>query len=295
MPPKETTLSSGQTLRRPAAAHLPHRHHHHPRHHDIAVALRPAIGDASSMAHLRSLVWEWAQAHDMTDHDIIEYVSRLVAMGWLHLSPPPKPPPIAATGTRTKLTAADFTAAAEALKPGVDVAMIQAFAEVESGGHSGFGPRGLPKIAYEGHIFRKYTKHKYDTTYPLLSYPYKQKAGPEWRVNNKDQDAAWATLNAAMELDHAAALKACSWGMFQVMGFNFAACGYADIDAFVAAMKAGEKGQLEAFVGFCKKTSGLRQALADKNFVQCATLYNGSDYGDYDQRIKNAYRKHGGR
>jgi len=201
---------------------------------------------------------------------------------------------VVAPGTQSKLTDADFQAAATALGPGVQVAMIHAFAQVESGGRSGFGPAGLPVIAYEGHIFRKHTKNAYDLTHPLLSYPYKKKAGPEWHANNKDQETAWTTLKQAMELDHNAALKSCSWGMFQVMGFNYDTCGYSNVDDFVAAMKAGARGQLDAFIGFCKKTGGLREALAAKDFKTCAILYNGQDYGDYDERIKKAFQKYGG-
>jgi len=212
------------------------------------------------------------------------------------LQKPAAAQPVAAPGGGDgKLTEASFAAAVEALKPGVQLAMIRAFAEVESGGKSGFGPSGLPVIAFEGHIFRTYTKSKYDKSHPLLSYPYKKKAGPEWQANNKNQDAAWKTLKAAMELNHDAALMATSWGMFQVMGFNYAACGFANVDDFVAKMKAGEEGQLEAFVGFCLKTAGLRKALADKNFADCAKLYNGKNYGDYDKRIERAFKKYGGK
>jgi N-acetylmuramidase-like protein len=67
--------------------------------------------------------------------------------------------------------------------------------------------------------------------------------------------------------------------MFQVMGFNYATCGFASVDDFVEQMKAGEQGQLDAFVGFCLTTRGLRKALADKNFVACATAYNGRTTG----------------
>lgn len=205
-----------------------------------------------------------------------------------------KPHAPQSAGGASKLTDQDFTAAAERLKPGVQAAMIHAFAEVESGGRSGFGSAGLPVIAYEGHIFRKLTNHIYDATHKLLSYKYVKKAGPEWQINNSDQATAWKTLEEAMALDHDAALQACSWGMFQVMGFNYSTCGYTSVDDFVTAMKAGERGQLDAFVGFCLKTHGLRKALAGKDFVQCATLYNGQDYGDYDKRIERAFKKHGG-
>ena len=229
--------------------------------------------------------------------DLVEKVEKFIGLAReARLQKQAQPQKIAApSGPVGKLTETSFAAAAEALKPGVQLAMIRAFAEVESGGKSGFGSSGLPIIAYEGHIFRKYTKAKYDKSHPLLSYPYKKKAGPEWQANNKTQITAWKTLNAAMDLDHEAALKSCSWGMFQVMGFNYETCGFANVDDFVVKMKAGEPGQLDAFVGFCLKTRGLRKALADKNFVACATIYNGSDYGDYDKRIERAFKKYGGK
>jgi hypothetical protein len=35
------------------------------------------------------------------------------------------------------------------------------------------------------------------------------------------------------------------------------------------------------------------QAMIAKNFATMASLYNGADYGDYDQRIAKAYKNHG--
>jgi hypothetical protein len=198
----------------------------------------------------------------------------------------------AGTPNRTPLTDADFEAAAASLGSGIPAALVRAFAEVESGGKSGFGADGRPVIAYEGHIFRKYTHRKYDKEHPLLSYPYVNKAGTEWKANNKDQAKAWKTLQDAMALDEDAALMACSWGMFQVMGFNYQDCGYQSVQGFVAAMKSGEKGQLEAFVGFCRKRKRLVKALQDQDFEQMATIYNGEDFGDYDARIEKAFKKH---
>lgn len=191
-----------------------------------------------------------------------------------------------------KLKEADFEAAAKRLGSGVEVAVIKAIAAVESGGRSGFSKTGFPKIAFEGHVFRRYTKKKYDKSHPLLSYAYVEKAGPEWKKNNKDDATAEATLKSAVALDKESAYKSCSWGMFQIMGFNYKKCGYGSVDAFVTAMKAGESGQLKAFVGFCKNTKGMVTAMEKKNFVQCATLYNGEDYGDYDKRMLRAYKKY---
>lgn len=97
-----------------------------------------------------------------------------------------------------------------------------------------------------------------------------------------------------MELDAIAAIKASSWGMFQVMGFNYSTCGYDSVNSFVASMKAGEQGQLNAFISFCKAVPGMVEAIRNKNFVKMARLYNGADYGDYDIRISRAFKKHGG-
>ena len=104
------------------------------------------------------------------------------------------------------LSETDFQNAATQLGNGISVNIIKAFATVESGGRSGFGPAKLPVIAFEGHLFRKYTKHIYDQAHPLLSYPYKKKAGPQWQTNNKDQAKAWETMATAFALDQEAAL-----------------------------------------------------------------------------------------
>ncbi len=187
------------------------------------------------------------------------------------------------------LTDSDFQNAATQLGNGISVNIIKAFATVESGGRSGFGPARLPVIAFEGHLFRKYTKSKYDQTHPLLSYPYVKKAGPQWQTNNKDQTKAWETMATAFSLDQEAALMSASWGMFQIMGFNFAACGYKTVFEFTAALKINAGNQLKAFLGFCSKSPALVKAMKNKDYAGMASNYNGKDYGDYDSRIKKAY------
>lgn len=195
------------------------------------------------------------------------------------------------SGANRKLKEKDFVDAANALG-GASVAILKAFAEVECGGKSGFGPDGLPVIAYEGHIFRRLTLKRHDAINPTLSYRYTAKAGSEWRKNNSCHSASWKTLRAAMELDIDAALQSCSWGMFQIMGFNYKGCGFNKLQEFIAAMKAGEREQLFAFVEFCKSRSNLSRAIMEKDFQKMALLYNGADYGDYDKLIERSYRKY---
>jgi peptidoglycan hydrolase-like protein with peptidoglycan-binding domain len=204
------------------------------------------------------------------------------------------PAPAAAGGARNGVTDRDYAAAAAKLGPNIDPLLVKAVAHVESNGNSGFGPDGRPVIAYEGHRFRRYTRNIYDQSHPLLSYEYKKKAGWQWQRNNKDHTTAWRTLTAAMELNAEAALKATSWGMCQVMEFTYASCGYANVFAFVEAMKRGSLGQLEAFVGYCKNRSGMVSALQRKDFAAMAYAYNGEDYGDYDVKFRKAYKRLGG-
>ncbi|TFY94543.1 DUF3380 domain-containing protein [Pseudomonas nabeulensis] len=191
----------------------------------------------------------------------------------------------------TSLSETDFQSAATQLGSGISVNIIKAFATVESGGRSGFGPAKLPVIAFEGHLFRKYTKHIYDQAHPLLSYPYKKKAGPQWQTNNKDQTKAWETMATAFALDQEAALKSASWGMFQIMGFNFASCGYKTVFEFSAALKVNAGNQLKAFLGFCSKSPALMKAMKAKDFTGMARNYNGEDYGNYDVLMQKAYEK----
>ncbi len=193
------------------------------------------------------------------------------------------------------LSDTDFQNAAKQLGNGISVNVIKAFATVESGGRFGFGPAKLPIIAFEGHQFRKYTKHIYDQAHPLLSYPYKKKAGPQWQVNNKDQVKAWETMATAFALDQEAALLSASWGMFQIMGFNYGSCGFKTVFEFVAALKVNTGNQLKAYLSLCSKNTTLLSAMKSKDFTTMARAYNGDDFGNYDVLMKQAYEAYEGK
>jgi hypothetical protein len=246
------------------------------------------LKDATAEVALQRIDATLQQALDATSPFILQVAGNTAAADTIETPPSSSGPPSAPLGD------ASYAAAAAALGPGVQVATIRAFAEVESGGKSGFWPSGRPIIAFEGQWFRKFTQGKFDSSNPQLSYRYQGKAGSKWQTNNHDPATAWKTLETAMALDHTAALSSTSWGMFQVMGFNYGKCGYPNVDAFVEKMKVGQQGHLDAFVGFCKNTKGLPQALAAKDFARCALLYNGPDYGDYPIKIQRAFKKYGG-
>ena len=180
------------------------------------------------------------------------------------------------------LVEADFERAAKFLK--VDVATIKAVAEVESAG-KGFYADGFPVILFERHKFRDFTKGKYDKTHPHLS---NEVAGGYKQSSRKK-------FNEAFALDPDAAMKSCSWGKFQIMGFNHGDCGYKTVGEFVDAMKESEGKHLDAFCRFVK-ANNLAQALWSKDWEGFARGYNGKAYkkNRYDEKMAEAYERYKG-
>jgi hypothetical protein len=192
-----------------------------------------------------------------------------------------------------KLTEADYVRAAEQL--GCDVAAIKAIAEVESSG-SGFLSDGRVKVLFEGHQFYKYTKGAYAQTHPTICY---RKWTRDHYAKGPNNDVRGAgeleRLTQAMELDRIAALLSASYGKFQIMGFNFAICGYANIDAFYDAMQVSEGEQLKAFCSYITSVS-LDDELASHDWGSFARRYNGPEYlkNQYDAKLAAAFARYAG-
>ncbi len=179
----------------------------------------------------------------------------------------------------------DFKKAAQKL--GCEVAAVKAVAEVESGKYGAFLPSGEPVILFERHKFSQLTGHVYDQQYPDIS---NKKPGGYGPVSMQH-----ARLQKAAALDRDAALQACSWGRFQVLGMNWESLGYASIQDFVNAMYRSEADQLDSFVRFVQ-TNGLANYLRTKNWAAFARGYNGPDYkiNQYDTKLAAGYKKNSG-
>ena len=95
----------------------------------------------------------------------------------------------------------------------------------------------------------------------------------------------------AYALDPVAALKAPSWGMFQILGENHKACGYDDVKSYALAMFTSPAAQLRAFVSFVRATPGMHKALISHDWAAFARAYNGPAYAtyEYDKKIAVAY------
>ena len=181
-----------------------------------------------------------------------------------------------------KLTEQNYMDAANEL--GCELAVIKTVTEVESAG-SGFIDEVRPKILFEAHIFSKLTNHAYDFSHPKIS---SRRWNRRLYIGGK---AEYDRLEEAKKLDEAAALQSCSWGLFQIMGFNYKICGYNNVFDFVNDMYKSENEHLKAFIQFIKNNN-LSKLLKYKNWREFSRRYNGpSGVRFYLPRLTQAYNK----
>lgn len=180
------------------------------------------------------------------------------------------------------LTAANFQAAATTLS--CEVAAIQAVAETEAAG-SPWDAQGRPRILYERHKFHRHSSGLFSATHPDISSASRGGYGRE--------SVQYEKLRRAAMLNEQAALKAASWGLFQILGENHVDAGHATVDSFVTAMMNSRADHLNAFVAFVNANRGMKKAIQDKDWTTFASLYNGPAYAenDYDGKMKRAYER----
>lgn len=182
---------------------------------------------------------------------------------------------------------ADFERAAEQL--GVSVAAVAAVAEVESAGR-GFLADGRPVILYERHIFYRQAKAQSDVIADMWASEYPSICSRK-RGGYIGGAAEHYRLSIARQLDSVSAQEACSWGMFQIMGFHWQALGYGSISEFVENMSQDEGAQLDVLVAFIQADKRLHQAMKSRKWATFAHIYNGPAYKAnlYDVKLARTY------
>lgn len=166
---------------------------------------------------------------------------------------------------------------------GVGEDEIHAVLDVEAAG-SGFDRSGRLKMLFEPHVF-----------YRNLSGAKQERAVREglayaaWRPGAYPGDS-YPRLIQAMAIDETAALKACSWGLGQILGENHKAAGYDTPQAMVVDFCADEDNQLEAMIRFIKAKK-LDDEMRRHDWRGFARGYNGAQYERHGYHIKlaNAY------
>jgi hypothetical protein len=182
-----------------------------------------------------------------------------------------------------------YKTAAQRLK--CEVAAIMAVDSVESNG--GGMLDGKPIILFEPHIFWKELKRvginpaNHIATHSDMLYPvWGTKAYP------KGQAAQQARLARAVAINREAALRSCSWGRFQICGFNWSATGSQSLQDFINRMYQGDDEHLEMFVTYIDKAN-LEDELQNLDWKGFARGYNGPLYARnrYDTKLFIAYKK----
>jgi len=172
----------------------------------------------------------------------------------------------------------------------LELACVKAVMEVESAG-SGFLLKepspARPKILFEAHWFYKLTPKPVSQSRPDLS-------SHVWdRELYLGGSAEWdKRLLDAMEFDEFQAIKSASFGLGQIMGFNYTAAGCASIQQFIQENFAGEYWQARQMMNFIVN-SDLLAHIKRKDWDRFAFGYNGEEYrkNDYHIKLANAYEK----
>ncbi len=189
------------------------------------------------------------------------------------------------------------------IDPGVAVAVMA----VESGGR-GFGPDKRMLIRFENQVFfDQWGKNHPDEYNQHFTFdPAKRWVGHKWRPApdqpwwpegladfHGDQGREWTVFNFARTLDDTAAKKSISMGGPQIMGFNFAACGFESVQQMFDAFSANERNQVIGFFDFVQgpgTTSRRTLALQAQDFNTFASMYNGpGQAAKYGALIKSAF------
>lgn len=176
----------------------------------------------------------------------------------------------------------------------VEPAALKAVYEVESKG-DGFLPNGKCIILYEGHIFYRLYEKAYGTTkvrqiaqqYPSIVYS-------GWTKQHYLGGAReHQRLDMAKRIHPEIALQSASWGLFQIMGFNYTYADYTNVTQFADAMSRSEHEQFYMGTAFIRGNARMLQALRNKDWHTFARLYNGPGYAanNYHTKLAASYAK----
>ncbi|MCT8866920.1 N-acetylmuramidase family protein [Shewanella xiamenensis] len=172
----------------------------------------------------------------------------------------------------------------------VQFAAMASVAEVESNGF-GFFACGRPSILFERHVFYRELFEQGEPAAELAAkYPNICNQARGGYIGGSGEYQRFAI---AYQLNPEAAICACSWGMFQIMGFHWQALGYLSPQAFKQAMDTSEGEQLNALVKFIEADPILHKTLKARKWAEFAKRYNGPAYkeNDYDIKLARAYQQ----
>lgn len=175
----------------------------------------------------------------------------------------------------------------------LEVPVVRAVYKVEAGGVGFVGLK--PKILFEGHVFWRELQAAGVDPAPLAA-GHADILFKRWDPKSyRGGLAEHARLERAAQIHRPAALRSASWGLFQILGLHAEALGFADVEAFVAAMAVSEGEHLHAFGRFIEvnrfRGQTLLHWLRERHWRHFAAGYNGPGFerNQYDRRLAEAY------
>jgi hypothetical protein len=168
---------------------------------------------------------------------------------------------------------------------GVGEDEVHALMEVEAGS-SGFDSQDRPKMLFEPHVFYRNLSGENRELAEAKGLAYRG-----WRPGNYPRDS-YPRLTDAMEIDPEAALKAASWGRGQILGENYAICGYPTVFDMVQAFMDDEATHIAAMIEFIV-ANNIDDDLRAHRWEAVARVYNGPGYAkhNYHGRLAAAYAR----
>lgn len=173
----------------------------------------------------------------------------------------------------------------------LDPALLLAFRDVEAKS-DGFLPDGRPVILFERHKFYSYIKNASGKDAALKIFNERPDICNPAAGGYYGGLKEYIKYSLASAINKEAASLSTSWGLFQIMGFNYKAASYSDVDGFVTAMQHSEMNQLMAAISFIKHDPELMAAMQAKKFTRIAEIYNGVNQRGYDNRLRASYQKY---
>lgn len=173
---------------------------------------------------------------------------------------------------------------------GISAAAAAAVLKCESGGEGFHRESGQMIIRFENHIFwdqwgknnaATFRDHfQFSSGQRWTEHKFRASASDAWQSFHGVQSKEWTVLDLARSLDDTAALKSISMGAAQIMGFNYATLGYANVQEMFDSMTQSLPAQLDGMFAFIRENGTCMAGLRSGNYTQFARGYNGSGQAD---------------
>lgn len=179
----------------------------------------------------------------------------------------------------------------------VDPTLAAGVLAIESGGRA-FSANGRMIIRFEIHVFlnlwgqsnadtfNRFFRVNSEAPWRGDGHQWRPDEQSEWRAVHAGQDGEWDAFGfARVYCSDEHAKLSISMGAPQIMGFNHARIGYADVASMYDAFENDERSQIVGFFDFVRTDVRLLEAMRKQDLLTFATYYNGTAVADTYARL----------